>query len=86
MRLGVNSDSVVYQRVVKELKQAFNLREWKESTGDCEKSKLEYCGASLEQYQPHCWKLHHAEYLQKVKPIPLQKGRSPEDEMTTRES
>ena len=80
-----NSESVVYQRVVKELKQAFNFREWKESTGDGEKSKLEYCGASLEQYQPHCWKLHHAEYLQKVKPIPLQKGRNPEDELTTRE-
>ena len=80
-----NNSSVVQERAVGELKQAFNFREWKESTGEDESSKLEYCGASLEQYQPHCWKLHHADYFKKVKPIPLVKGRAPEDDMTPRE-
>ena len=80
-----NVESKTYQRVVGELKQAFNFREWKEPTADETTSKLEYCGASLEQYQPHCWKLHHSEYFKKVKPIPLAKGRNPEDEMTSRE-
>ena len=79
-----NVDSVVYQRVVEELKKTFNFREWKESN-EQETSKLEYCGATLEQYQPHCWKLHHQEYFKKVKPIPLGKDRSPEDEMTPKE-
>ena len=79
-----NVDSVVYQRVVQELKKTFNFREWKESN-EQETSKLEYCGATLEQYQPHCWKLHHQEYFKKVKPIPLGKDRSPEDEMTPKE-
>jgi len=79
-----NAASVVYQRVVQELQKTFNFREWKESN-EQQGSKLEYCGATLEQYQPHCWKLHHQEYLQKVKPIALARGRSPEDEMTPRE-
>ena len=79
-----NADSVVYQRVVQELQKTFNFREWKEPSGQ-QGSKLEYCGATLEQYQPHCWKLHHQEYLQKVKPIALAKDRSPENEMTPKE-
>ena len=45
-----NVESKTYQRVVGELKQAFNFREWKEPTADETTSKLEYCGASLEQY------------------------------------
>ena len=79
-----NTESVVYNRVVDELKKTFNFREWKESK-DQETSKLEYCGATLEQYQPHCWKLHHEEYFKKVKPTALGKDRSPEDEMNPRE-
>ena len=79
-----NTESVVYNRVVDELKKTFNFREWKESK-DQETSKLEYCGATLEQYQPHCWKLHHEEYFKKVKPTALGKDRSREDEMNPRE-
>ncbi len=39
-----NVESLVYQRVVEELKKTFNFREWKESS-ESEASRLEYCGA-----------------------------------------
>ena len=38
-------------------------------------SKLEYCGATWEkETETGTWKMHHAEYLHKVKPIPLFRG------------
>ena len=70
--------SETYASVEKALKQAFNFREWQTS------SKLEYCGATLE-HSGHNWKLHHQEYLRKVKPVQLNNDRKPEDVMTPSE-
>ena len=75
---GGYEDSVVYQKVIKDLKAAFTFREWQTS------SKLEYCGASLKKTDQG-WKLHHKEYLHKVKPITLGRDRGPADQMTPSE-
>ena len=75
-----NVDSPVYSKIEKQLQESFNFREWQTS------SKLEYCGATLEkETETGTWKMHHAEYLHKVKPIPLDRSRSPEDYMTAGE-
>ena len=72
-----NLSSPVYSNAEKKLKETFSFREWQTS------SKLEYCGATLEKEEnTGTWKLHHEEYLRKVKPITLDRGRSPEDYMT----
>ena len=72
-----NLSSPVYSNVEKKLKETFSFRERQTS------SKLEYCGATLEKEEnTGTWKLHHEEYLRKVKPITLDRGRSPEDYMT----
>ena len=75
-----NLSSPVYSKVEKKLKETFSFREWQTS------SKLEYCGATLEKEEDTgTWKLHHEEYLRKVKPITLDRGRGPEDYMTPNE-
>ena len=76
---GGLEESLVYQHVVKQLRQIFNFREWKDQ------DKLEYCGASLQKTPTGGWKVDHAEYLRKVKPISLQRDRGPEDYMTPSE-
>ena len=70
--------SETYASVEKDLKKAFNFREWQTS------SKLEYCGATLE-HKGHNWRLHHQQYLRKVKPVHIDKDRKPEDVMTPSE-
>ena len=75
-----NLKSPVYSYVEKKLKETFSFREWQTS------SKLEYCGATLEKEEDSgAWKLHHSEYLHKVKPITLDPRRGPEDYMTPNE-
>ena len=73
---GGLEDSLVYQHVVKQLRTILNFREWKDQ------DELEYCGASLQKAHNGGWKVNHSEYLKKVKPIPLHRGRGPEDYMT----
>ena len=75
-----NHNSKVYQEIESKLKETFSFREWQTA------SKLEYCGATLEKEEESgTWKLHHAEYLRKIKPIPLSKDRGPDDYMTPNE-
>ena len=75
-----NLSSPVYNKVEKKLKETFSFREWQTS------SKLEYCGATLEKEEDTgTWKLHHGEYLRKVKPITMDRGRGAEDYMTPNE-
>lgn len=75
-----NLASPVYSNVEKKLKETFSFREWQTS------SKLEYCGATLEkEEETGTWKLHHGEYLRKVKPMTLDRGRGLEDYMTPNE-
>ena len=75
---GGNPESATYKRVRDELQQAFSFREWQTS------NKLEYCGATLERDGTN-WKLHHTDYLAKVKPLTLEKNRGPDDYMTPSE-
>ena len=75
---GGYEESAVYQKVIADLKTAFTFREWQTQ------SKLEYCGASLEKTDVG-WRLHHQEYLHKVKPISLSRDRGPADQMTASE-
>ena len=77
---GGLEESKVYQHVVAQLRQAFNFREWKDQ------ADLEYCGATLQKTPTGGWKVNHTDYLRKVKPIPLQRGRGPEDYMTSSET
>eukprot|EP00435_Cladocopium_sp_Y103_P040458 s157_g11.t1 len=74
---GGLAESKVYQHVIAQLRQTFNFREWKDQ------DKLEYCGATLTKTDTGGWKLDHAEYLHKVKPIPLGRDQGPEDYMTS---
>ncbi len=75
-----NHDSPVYKQIERKLQETFTFREWQTS------SKLEYCGATLEKEdETGTWKLHHSEYLRKVKPIAIGKERGPEDYMTPNE-
>ncbi|CAL1159384.1 unnamed protein product [Cladocopium goreaui] len=41
---------------------------------------LEYCGVKLERHD-HCWKVNQHDYIQKVKPVTIHKGRVAENEM-----
>ena len=77
---GGSTSSKVYQAKEAELKQAFNFREWQTD------AKLEYCGASLEKTPTGGWALHHDPFLKKVKPIPVARGRGPDDVMTPSET
>ena len=43
-------------------------------------------GASLQKTPSGGWRLNHSEYLKKVKPIALHRGRGPEDYMTPAET
>ena len=65
-------------KMIEELKNIFTFREWKEGPS------LEYCGATLEATDGG-WKLHHKEYLKKVKPITVGKDRQPHQQVTDKE-
>ena len=74
-----DSESPVYQEVIQRLRQMFSFREWKD--GD----SLEYCGANIEKASDGTLRLHHHDYLKKVKPMTLTKHLGPESEMTNQE-
>jgi hypothetical protein len=57
------------------LKKAFDFR-----TFETDEKTLEYCGVKLERHD-HCWKVNQHDYIQKVKPVTIHKGRTAEDEM-----
>ena len=69
-----NAQSATYQQISNQLKQEFNFREWQE------KEDLEYCGASIKVTTDEIT-LDHQKYMHKVKPMTVEKGQSPEDEM-----
>ena len=57
------------------LKKAFDFR-----TFETDEKTLEYCGVKLERLD-HCWKVNQHDYIQKVQPVTIHKGRVAEDEM-----
>ena len=65
-------------KLIEDLKNIFTFREWKEGPS------LEYCGATLEATDGG-WKLHHKEYLKKVKPITVGEDRQPHQQVTDKE-
>ena len=75
-----DSDSPVYQEVIKKLREMFSFREWKD--GD----DLEYCGATIEKGSDGTLKLNHSSYLKKVKPLTLAKHLGPESELSSQEA
>ena len=69
-----------YQAVVAQLKSNFSFREWKE-----EQSTLEYCGCELVKFPEGGACLQQSKYMEKVKPITIDKKRSAADLLKERE-
>ena len=70
-----DSANARYQEAESKLKEIFNFRTWEK-----DEQTLEYCGVKLHR-KDFAWELEQEEFIKKVKPITLHKGRSPEDEM-----
>ena len=68
-------NSKIYVDAETALKKAFDFR-----TFETDEKTLEYCGVKLERHD-HCWKVNQHDYIQKVKPVTIHKGRTAEDEM-----
>ena len=64
-----------YLEAESNLKEIFNFRTWEDDS-----QVLEYCGVKLHR-KDFAWGLEQEDFLRKVKPITLHKGRSPENEM-----
>lgn len=73
-----DATSIIYQNVIKALKETFSFREWKD--GDA----LEYCGATISKTSDGL-KVNHDKYLKKIHPMTLQKHLQPEQELSQRE-
>ena len=71
--------SKIYNKVIEELRNTFSFREWKD--GD----SLEYCGATMVKNPDGTIKLHHEQYLKKIKPMTLPR-LGPEHEMSQQET
>ena len=67
--------SQVYLDAEAALRKAFDFR-----TFETDEKSLEYCGVKLER-KDHCWSVNQEDYIQKIKPVTIHKGRTPEDEM-----
>ncbi len=72
-------NSPVYKDVIHRLQQMFSFREWKDG------ENLEYCGANIEKKHDGTLRLHHSDYLKKVKPMTLAKHLGPESELSNQE-
>ena len=64
-------NSKIYVDAEIALKKAFDFR-----TFETDEKTLEYCGG-----HDHCWKVNQHDYIQKVKPVTIHKGRTAENEM-----
>ena len=70
-----------YKNARKHMKQNFNFGKWEELS---EQNSLKYCGGQIMKNQ-HGIEISYAEYMSKVCPISLAKGRKPTDEMSASE-
>lgn len=70
-----DTNSQVYVDAEIALKKAFSVR-----TFETDEKTLEYCGVKLER-QDHGWKVNQHDFIQKIKPVTIHKGRVAEDEM-----
>ena len=65
-----------YVAAERRLKEVFEFRSWQEDS-----ETMEYCGV-LHDRKDFCWTLSQRHFIQKVKPVTIHRGRSPEDPMT----
>ena len=65
-----------YVAAERRLKEVFDFRSWQEDS-----ETMEYCGV-LHDRKDFCWTWSQRHFIQKVKPVTIHRGRSPEDLMT----
>ena len=76
---GGDLQSETYQHMEKEIKTMFNFRTWQQD------ESFEYCGANMSRETNGTWVVSHEKYLQKIKPLTMEKGRPTHSPMTPKE-
>ena len=76
---GGDPQSAVYVEAEAQLKTAFQFRTWQKD------GSFEYCGASMTRDTDGTWHVSHDEYIKKIQPIPVEKGRQSHQPLTEKE-
>ena len=76
---GGDLQSETYQHMEEEIKTMFNFRTWQQD------ESFEYCGADMSRETDGTWVVSHEKYLQKIKPLTMEKGRPTHSPMTPKE-
>ena len=74
-----NQCSEAYNHAEKSLKETFSFRTWDDG------NSMEYCDARLMRKEDFTWELGHEEYLKKVRPSTIHRGRQTDNEMTSQD-
>ena len=74
-----DTKSETYLNAEKQLKESFNFRTWQKD------EPFEYCGAKMTRDSDGTWHVSHDEYLRKVQPIPVERGRQSHQPMSDKE-
>ena len=82
MLVGVEKADPAVERFIQELKKRFDFGKWQELQVG---KPIHYCGGRISLRSDGAIVLDFEEYLKKVMPITLSKGRDPEDRMTAAE-
>ena len=73
---GGDPNSAAYVEAEAQLKTAFHFRTWQKD------ESFEYCGASMTRDTDGTWHVIHDEYIRKIQPIPVEKGRQSHQPLT----
>ena len=76
-----DDNSPVYKQAIITMKKNFNFGKWDELSKD---TPLKYCGGTITQTD-YGMEISYKEYMDKICPVTIQKGRKPEDEMSSSE-
>ena len=71
--------SATYSAAEKALKEAFNFRTWQQD------EPFEYCGAQMSREPNGTWMISHKEYIHKIAPLAVEKGRATHQPMSPKE-
>ena len=74
-----DTKSETYLNAERQLKESFNFRTWQKD------EPFEYCGAKMTRDSDGTWHVSHDEYLRKVQPIPVERGRQSHEPMSDKE-
>ena len=74
-----DTTSETYLNAERQLKESFNFRTWQKD------EPFEYCGAKMTRDSDGTWHVSHDEYLRKVQPIPVERGRQSHQPMSDKE-